>query len=558
MPDNDARPTAAAGTSRIARDADGGHGSPASRAPPGTQCPTGHPHAAMQRKSAATLAADANGPEPFLTDGRPTDGAQQRTTPMASINTNVNSLVAQRVLKRNNDQLNTALERLSTGLKINSGADNPAGLIASENLRAEQTGIKSALRNAERAGNVIATAEGGLAEVSNLLNELQGLVTETANTGGLSGEEIEANQLQVDAILGTINRLSGSVNFQGEQLLNGEKDYQVSGTDTASFANLRVNSASAYSSSQAIQVDVVAGAERANLSGLGFTAGTDATNVIEVSGSEGSAQITLASTATQANVIDAINAVSAQTGVEAIDDAGTTELFSEGFGSKSFVNVKVVAGDATFTGTGTAEGTDADVLVNGSQAQSDGLSVSFRNGSLDVEFDLIDDGDDDPAAGTGSNLDGFATTDLQVDGGGATFSLGSKVSEGDFASIGIASVSTGTLGLSGDSLSSLGSGGDNSLSGNLTKAQEVLDTAIGQISQTRGRLGSFQKFVINSTSNQLGVALENAAAAESAIRDADFAHETAALTRGQILAQASTTVLAQANQQPQRVLSLLG
>ena len=477
---------------------------------------------------------------------------------MASINTNVNSLVAQRVLKRNNDQLNTALERLSTGLKINSGADNPAGLIASENLRAEQTGIKSALRNAERAGNVIATAEGGLAEVSNLLNELQGLVTETANTGGLSGEEIEANQLQVDAILGTINRLSGSVNFQGEQLLNGEKDYQVSGADTASFANLRVNSASAYSSSQAIQVNVVAGAERAELDGLAFT-GTTAgtTNVIEISGSKGTAQITLADAATSADIVDAVNAVSGETGVSAVDNTGV-ELTSDGFGTDSFINVKHVSGDGTAAGLGTATGVDADVLVNGSVAQTDGLSVSFRNGSLDVEFDLVDDGDDDPATGTTSNTNAFATTDLQVDGGGATFSLGSKVSEGDFASIGIASVSTGTLGLSGSSLSSLGSGGDNSLTGDLTKAQEVLDTAISQISKTRGRLGSFQKFVINSTSNQLGVALENAAAAESAIRDADFAHETAALTRGQILAQASTTVLAQANQQPQRVLSLLG
>ena len=162
---------------------------------------------------------------------------------MAVINTNVSSLIAQRVLGKNNKQLNQSLQRLSTGLKINSGADNPAGLIASENLRAEQTGIKSALSNAERAGNIVATAEGGLGEVSNLLNEVQGLVTETANSGGLSKEEIDANQQQVDSILSTINRLSGSVNFQGKKLLNGELDYQKSGADLADLNNVRVNSA---------------------------------------------------------------------------------------------------------------------------------------------------------------------------------------------------------------------------------------------------------------------------------------------------------------------------
>src|SRR5216110_1525002 len=107
---------------------------------------------------------------------------------MSRINTNVSSLIAQRVLKRNSDSLNTSLERLSTGLKINTGKDNPAGLIASENLKAEQTGITTAIDNAQRADNIIGTAEGGLGEVSSLLTELQGLVGQAANTGGLSTE----------------------------------------------------------------------------------------------------------------------------------------------------------------------------------------------------------------------------------------------------------------------------------------------------------------------------------------------------------------------------------
>src|SRR5271170_7756376 len=109
---------------------------------------------------------------------------------MSVINTNVSSLIAQNVLAQNNTSLNTSLQRLSTGLQINSGADNPAGLIASENLRAEQTGIQTAITNAGRADNVVGTAEGGLNEVSSLLVQLQGLVGSAANSGGLSPAEV--------------------------------------------------------------------------------------------------------------------------------------------------------------------------------------------------------------------------------------------------------------------------------------------------------------------------------------------------------------------------------
>src|SRR3954465_8770368 len=162
---------------------------------------------------------------------------------MSRINTNVSSLIAQRVLTKNNSDLNTSLQRLSTGLKINSGADNPAGLIASENLKAEKAGITQAIDNAGRANNIIGTAEGGLSEVSNLLTELQSLVNQSANSGGLSKEEISANQLQVDSVLGTINRISQSTAFQGTKLLNGNYDYATSGVASTSFNNVRINAA---------------------------------------------------------------------------------------------------------------------------------------------------------------------------------------------------------------------------------------------------------------------------------------------------------------------------
>ena len=146
---------------------------------------------------------------------------------MSRINSNIGSMVAQRVLSTQNMDLSKTLGRLSTGLKINRGADDPAGLIASENLRAEKTAINAAMTNAERAEQVVNVAEGGLQEISNMLVEMQGLVGSMANEAGVSKEEKEANQIQIDSILQTIDRIANSTSFQGIKLLNGDFDYTM-------------------------------------------------------------------------------------------------------------------------------------------------------------------------------------------------------------------------------------------------------------------------------------------------------------------------------------------
>ncbi len=465
---------------------------------------------------------------------------------MSKINTNVSSLIAQRVLKKNNNNLNQSLERLSTGLKINKGADNPAGLIVSENLRAEKAGISQAIDNAERASNIIGTAEGGLTEISSLLTEVQSLVSEAANTGGLSTEELAANQLQVDSILSTINRIAQSTSFQGAKLLNGSYDYTTSSVTSTSIDNLRINAARLPDGATgSVVVQVVSSAETGELSYTGGTL-TGSTVTIEVAGNRGTEQLSFASGTTVASIETAINAVKEATGVSATVSGAALVVNSTEFGSAQFVSLKGIAG--TFTMSTTKDlGADAAVTVNGAEAQVDGLKVSYRSSNLDAEFDLD----------TAFNLPGSTT--FGITGGGATFALGSKVTEGDKASIGIASVTTGSLGDNSNGyLSSLGSGGTNSLtSDNLTTAQKVIDKSIKQVSQLRGRLGAFQRFTIGSTVNALGVALENASSAESAIRDTDFAEETANLTRNQILAQAATTVLSQANASPQSALALL-
>ena len=162
---------------------------------------------------------------------------------MSRINTNISSLQAINRLNKNNSDLSTRLTRLSTGLKINTGKDAPAGLIASETLRSKINGIHQAIDNSTRANNVINTAEGALGEVSALLLEVQGLTNEAANSGALSRQEIEANQLQVDSILNSINRIANTTQFNGVKLLNGSLDYTTSGVVSTAVDTFQINAA---------------------------------------------------------------------------------------------------------------------------------------------------------------------------------------------------------------------------------------------------------------------------------------------------------------------------
>jgi flagellin len=472
---------------------------------------------------------------------------------MSVINTNVSSLIAQRALAVNNQNLNTSLERLSTGLKINSGADDPAGLIASQSLQAEQTGLQSAISNATSADNVIGTAEGGLNEVSSLLTQLDGLVNTAANTGGLSSDEIAANQLQVDSILSTINRLAGSTSFNGKQLLDGNLDYTTSSAATSAFASLTINQATLPSNqTQSVQVSVQSAA---TAGGLTFTGGLVSGAVtLQIGGTTGTEQLSFGSGTTVAQIATAINDVTSTTGVTASATVGTSLHFAASdYGSANYVSIQALSGTfATKNSGGTvttkSSGTDANVLVNGAKAEADGADITYSSNNLDLNFTLS----------TALNAHGKTKT-FGVTGGGATFALGATVSDGTNASIGIQSVSTGSLGdATNGYLNTLGSGGANNLSSaSLDTAQKIVSEAINQVSSLRGRLGAFQDFTIGSTINSLNVAYENASSAESAITNTDFAAETANLTRNQILSQAATSVLTQANSQPQLILKLL-
>ena len=199
---------------------------------------------------------------------------------MSRINTNVSSLVAQKSLKKSNADLQIALTRLSTGIRINDGKDDPAGLIASEALRSDIAAVNKSITNSERANQLIATADSALGQISNLLNDVRGLVQEAANGGVLSDEQLAANQLQIDSSLEAIDRISQTTTFQGRKLLDGSLDFITSaGTNFTKLSNLQIDQGNlGASGSVAVSVNITAAATQAQVDITGIPAATSAAN----------------------------------------------------------------------------------------------------------------------------------------------------------------------------------------------------------------------------------------------------------------------------------------
>ncbi len=513
---------------------------------------------------------------------------------MSRINTNVQSMIAQRVLSSNNASLSTSLERLSTGLKINRGKDDPAGLIASENLKVEQRGIAAAITNAQRADQVANIADSGMAEISSMLSELQSLVTNTASKAGISDEEKQANQLVVDSILQTVDRVASTTNFQGIKLLNGNYDFKTSQVN-AGISDFRIGTAKFTGANLAIDVTVTQSAQQGglflSLGGTSLNLTTGSSFTIEVAGAKGSREFTFTSGTSLSKMKDVINNFSDVTGVVATLSSGATRigLASSSWGSSEFASVRVInsAGiNSTANGdTGsptrgiyTREAADFDTadsmassFATSANAVRDygqdiggtinGLTITGKGKTARVSSDFLDA--EITLTGTQSQTMGNvggANASMYVTGGGATFQLDSKVGVGGQVSMGIQSVEVNKLGNSSVGyLKTLGSGQVNNIvTGNTGNAQKIVAEAISQVSQARGRIGTFQKNIIGAANRSLSIAMENTAAADSVIRDADFANETASLTRSQILVSASTNILSLSNQSPNSALQLLG
>ncbi len=473
---------------------------------------------------------------------------------MSTINTNVPAVVAQRHLARAQGQLAKSLERLSSGLRINRGSDDPAGLIVSERLRAEIAAVNQAIDNTSRASNVIATTEGALNEVAALLIDIKGLTIEAANKGAFSDEEVAANQLQIDSAIESITRIANTTTFAGQKLLNGQLDYVTSGINTSELASVDVLSVKFGS---AKSLDVAIDVTQSALTGqLGF-AGTvplSATKSIDLAGPTGIVPLTFPTGASETDMVTAINALTADTGISAVASGTAVNFNTVEYGTKAFVSIEPMPGSSAFdvvdrSGATVVRttGRDAVATINGVSSVGDGLKLSVSSTSLKMQA-LLD------------TSFGMGKTSFAVIGGGALFQLGPDINTNQQENIGVKSMQANKLGNRNlGFLSQLKSGQAYALrTGNFTEASKILNEAQTQVSVLRGRLGAFERNTLQTNVNQLQTTFENLTSSESVIRDTDFAKETSQLTRAQILVQAGNSVLAIANAQSQNVLTLLG
>lgn len=469
---------------------------------------------------------------------------------MLGIQNNVSALNAQHNLSRSQNNLNTSIERLSSGFKVNRGADGPAALVISEKQRAQIAGLKTAIDNTDKAVAVVQTAEGALTEINSLLVKARSLSIDSANTGVNDADALAANQAEIDNVLDTINRIAANTQFGDSNLLDGSSGLQ----GTASDADVTFLKATSDTSAGSYAVAVTTVAERANTNaGTDQTAALAAAETLTLNG----VSISLNAGLDQNAVVDRINEFSGQTGVVADIDGTATRLRTESFGTAATIDViSDTAAAGTSSGFGTTLVQDSGVniagTIGGNAATGSGNVLTGSAGaSQGIMVSIAEDAADLTSTVTG------AQGNITIADNSLIFQIGAN--QNQTVSISIDSVeSTGLgIGVAGNQFTSLNDISVTSAAG----AQDsigVIDAAIDEISTLRGTLGAFQGNTLESTATNMRSTLENTVNAESVIRDTDFADEISKFTNSQVLVQAGASVLSSANQSSQLILSLLG
>lgn len=475
-----------------------------------------------------------------------------------SINTNVNSMVALNNLNMNQNQLSNSIQQLSSGLRINSAADDPAGLILGSQFQAQLTGINQAISNSQDAMNFAKTADGALGQISSLLNSARGLAVAASNTGVLSSSEVQADNTQLQSIVSSINRIAGNTQFGTKYLLNGSSGVSASVTDGTKLASLNIGGTfggAALTTGGAATLTVTAAATQALVTLTHAYASVGAAEGTAGSFSVNGTTFTTTATDTAQSIINKINQSTGQTGVVATYNSGANQIVlnSQNYGSGQTINVADANGSVlTAAGSASASGTDAaatlkigatTVNFTGGLSGNDGLTLSDANGNT---FRLTSAG----------NSTGVTNATIgQVSVGSAQFQIGANA--GQTASISIANFAASNLGtnaVSGLNMSNL----DLSTFSGAQNAIQVIDSAINQVASNRGQIGAFQADILNPNVATLSSAQQNLSASYSNIMDANVAQTMTAYTQQQIVQQAGMSVLAQANSMPQMVLKLLG
>jgi len=496
---------------------------------------------------------------------------------LTRINQNISSLNAQRNLEINSQRIGRSIERLSSGLRINRGADDPAGLVISELLRAQVSGLNVAQQNASQGVNLIKTAEGALDEISGLLRQMRDLAVDAASDSNKNADARAALQSQVASALSTIDNIATNTKYAGRALLDGSAGTKVNIIDNSTvntqglttlgdqgdgYVSIQVNTAAEKAASSSDTTGAVVGANTVDGTGsIDLSGGGDALSLYinGVKVQDGGADLVIDSTTTWNDVVTAINTTAALDGqVTAGIVGGELVISSDAYGSNQHISVE-------YSGTATSV---QDLLDSGGEVYFEAdygvdavADVAFGGNALDGGSDVTFD------AGNGLTIahatygsitltEAAATTTgdyadtLYAQEGQLSFQVG--YSAGETASTSIRSVKATDLGTT-DLLSNIDISTVSGAEGALT----IIDEAINQVSTLRGALGAFQVNELEAQARSLAVSRENLAASESEIRDTDFGREMAEFTTSQVLVQSATAFLAQANSLPQQVLQLI-
>ncbi len=479
------------------------------------------------------------------------------------INTNVASLNSQRSLNNSQNALATSLQRLSSGLRINSAKDDAAGLAISTRMSSQISGLNQASRNANDGISLAQTAEGGLQSISDSLQRMRELAVQASNATNTSTDRA-ALQQEVDQLVQQINTVSSQTAFNGVKLLDGTFNSQafqigansgetisISSIASAKADALGVGTTSSYSTS--LSATVITGAIGAGgITVNGYGIGPSVSDGVSSTGANASAIAKAA----------AFNSVTGQTGVSATATATTSS------GATAISAPAAIAGNGTdfITINGVKVGAIAAGATNAEQANNvaaavnavsnqTGVTAAFDTTTLKVTLTAADGRNIEVAQGGTAVAAATGLTTGTSYGGiklSSTSSSGITLGGADLSKTALTAGYTAATATFGAGISSVNlttaSGAQNAIS--------TLDSALANINSSRANLGAVQNRFSSVVSN-LATTSENLSASRSRILDADFAAETANLTRGQILQQAGTAMLAQANSLPQNVLSLL-
>lgn len=475
------------------------------------------------------------------------------------INHNMSAINTQRQLENVNRAQSKTLEHLSSGMKVNVGADGPAALVISENMRAQVSGLNQAVENSEQGISMVQTAEGALNEVNRLLVKTRQLAIHASNEGVNDQRMLEADQAEITNALETIDRIAATTQFGTKNLLDGSRGANgVATGDGLQFVSAGPTTTSSSISGYAVKIDKVA--TKSNFEGK--TALTqqivDAEEKITIS--EGGKTVSFTTKA--GDSIDAnLNELARQ-----IDKAGLEVELVRNEDNVMRIQHKEYGSEHTFTVASSTAGVlssvanvseeatrgyDVEGTINGEETIGRGQILTGKTGTSIENLAVRYTGDK-------ANEEGEIAGTVSLLQNSLVFQVGAN--EGQTVSVSVRDMASRSLSKGLENESGFKSLKEIDVT-NFRGAQDaimMIDKAIEQTSDERAKIGAFQQNTLQSNLNNLRVASENLTSAESVIRDADMASEMADFTRNQILTQTSTAMLAQANQRSQTVLGLIG